>query len=70
MTEISTLRLLIKDCEAERDTLRSRVNAMEGQILVLKASNEIMERWVGFFKERNALDVRVTSGSGNAEEVM
>jgi hypothetical protein len=58
MAEMSTLRLMIKECETERDVLRARVNTAEGQILVLKASNEIMERWVTFFKDRNSPEAR------------
>lgn len=52
MSEISEMRKLIKECEGDKETLRQRLNAAEGQILVLKASNEIMERWVAFFNER------------------
>ena len=63
MTDISDLGALMKECEADRDLLRTRVNAAEEQILVLKASNEIMERWLAFFKDRNALDVRIAPAS-------
>jgi hypothetical protein len=66
MADIAALRVLMKECDAERDLLRSRVHATEGQILVLKASNEIMERWVAFFKDRNALDPRAVSGVPSA----
>ena len=59
MADISSLRMLVKDCDTDRDVLRTRVNAAEEQILVLKASNEIMERWVKFFKERDALDLGI-----------
>jgi hypothetical protein len=59
MAEIAALRQLIKDCENEKDHLRERVNRTEGQILVLKASNEIMEKWVAFFKDRNVPEVRL-----------
>jgi hypothetical protein len=60
MADIAALRLLVKDCETEKDSLRERVNRTEGQILVLKASNEIMERWVAFFKDRSPPDIRAT----------
>lgn len=50
MAEIAEMRQIIKECETERNLLRERLNAAEGQILVLRASNEIMERWVAFFK--------------------
>jgi hypothetical protein len=69
MTDISDLRALMKECEADRDLLRTRVNAAEEQILVLKASNEIMERWLAFFKDRNALDVRMASESGQPDKL-
>lgn len=52
MSEISEMRRLIKECEGDKEALRQRLNVAEGQILVLKASNEIMERWVAFFNER------------------
>jgi hypothetical protein len=58
MVEISALRTLIKECENEKDAIRERVNRAEGQILVLKASNEIMEKWVTFFKDRTDPDAR------------
>jgi hypothetical protein len=53
--ELAKMRELIKECETDRDTLRLRLSATEGQILVLKASNEIMERWIAFFNERGLL---------------
>jgi hypothetical protein len=52
MTEVSEMRQRIKDAEIEKENLRQRLNAADGQILVLKASNEIMERWIAFFNER------------------
>jgi hypothetical protein len=61
MTELSALRLLIKECETEKDSIRERVNRAEEQILVLNASNEIMEKWVSFFKDRNDLDGRLSA---------
>jgi hypothetical protein len=68
MADISDLRRLMKECEVDRDFLRTRVNTAEEQILVLKASNEIMERWLNFFKHRNALDAHVVVGGGYDEE--
>jgi hypothetical protein len=56
MGELSTLRQLIKECESEKDSIRERVNRAEEQILVLNASNEIMEKWVAFFKDRHDPD--------------
>jgi hypothetical protein len=54
IAEVAGLRGLIKDCETEKEALHERVNRAEGQIIVLKASNEIMERWETFFKERSS----------------
>lgn len=50
MTDVGELRELIRQCEADRATLHRQVSATEAQIAVLKASNEIMEKWVVFFK--------------------
>lgn len=61
MAEISELRQQMKECETDRDHLRSRVNVAEEQIMVLKASNEIMERWLAFFRDRSALEVQIPS---------
>ena len=64
MLEISALRQLIKECESEKTVIRERVNTTEQQILVLNASNEIMEKWVIFFKDRNDPNGRLpTRGS-------
>lgn len=52
MTEVSEMRRVMKESETEKEHLRQRLNAADGQILVLKASNEIMERWIAFFNER------------------
>jgi hypothetical protein len=59
MAEIASLRQLVKECESEKVSIRERVNRAEEQILVLSASNEIMEKWVAFFKDRNELDGRL-----------
>lgn len=61
MAEIGTVRLMMKDCETEREALRERLATTEAQILVLKASNEIMEKWVAFFRDGAA--PRAGSGS-------
>lgn len=53
MIEISKVREEVKDCEAAREALRVRVNSLEEEILVLRASNEIMQRWMHFFKQRD-----------------
>jgi hypothetical protein len=55
MTEVSEMRQLMKECDSEKQILRQRLNTADGQILVLKATNEIMERWIAFFNERGTL---------------
>jgi hypothetical protein len=56
MAEIAAMRTLMKECETDKDMLRNRLNTAEAQILILKASNDIMERWVTFFKDSNSLN--------------
>ncbi len=51
MAELSGMRAMMKECETDKDFLRERLNTAEAQILVLKASNEIMEKWVAFFRD-------------------
>jgi hypothetical protein len=51
MEEIADLRFQVKACETDKNQLRERLNTAEAEILVLKASNEIMEKWVTFFRE-------------------
>ena len=51
MEELAGLRAQIKACEADKNQLRDRLNNAEAEILVLKASNEIMEKWVAFFRD-------------------
>jgi hypothetical protein len=60
MAEVSALRQLVKECENEKVSIRERVNRAEEQILVLNASNEIMEKWVTFFKDRQESDDRMS----------
>jgi hypothetical protein len=61
MADIADLRRQVKECDSDRDILRVRVNTTEESILVLKASNQIMERWLAFFKDRNGWEVPVPS---------
>jgi hypothetical protein len=51
MGELSGLRAQIRECETDKNALRERLNNAEAEILVLKASNEIMEKWVAFFRD-------------------
>ena len=64
MAEIGAVRLMMKECESEREALRERLATTEAQILVLKASNEIMEKWVAFFRD----GVAPRAGSSSASE--
>jgi hypothetical protein len=56
LAEVSSMRQMIKECDEDRYHLRDRLNATEGQILVIKASNEIVERWMTFFKSTSGLE--------------
>jgi len=51
MDALSELRTQIKECEIDKNALRERLHNAEAEILVLKASNEIMEKWVTFFRD-------------------
>lgn len=50
MSDLASMRALQHECEIDRAHLRGRINANERQILVLKASAEIMQKWLTFFK--------------------
>jgi hypothetical protein len=69
MTEIASLRQRVKECEIQRDELQTRVNVAEGQALVLKASNDILTRWVGFFKDRNSQGAAVSTAVSDSPAV-
>jgi hypothetical protein len=43
MAEVAAMRALMKECETDKYALRERLNTAEGEIQILKASNEIME---------------------------
>lgn len=62
MAEINVVRAMMKECESEREAQRVRLNTAEGQILILKASNEIMEKWVAFFRDRNSAQALAVAG--------
>ncbi|MEA2777350.1 MAG: hypothetical protein QOF90_2756 [Acetobacteraceae bacterium] len=57
MTELSVMRLLIKECDGDKHLLRERLHSAEAQILLLKASNEIMERWMAFFRSTTGIQM-------------
>jgi hypothetical protein len=69
MAEIASLRQRVKECEAQRDDLQNRVNVAEGQTLILKASNDILARWVKFFKDRNSQDAAATTSPSDIPTV-
>ncbi|HEY0182838.1 MAG TPA: hypothetical protein VGC09_08530 [Rhodopila sp.] len=68
MADVAELRRLMKECEVDRDALRTRVNSAEEQIVVLNASNQILERWIRFFKERKASDGHLSPRGNQFEE--
>jgi hypothetical protein len=70
MAEVTAMRVLLKECETERNMLQERLIAAEAQILILKASNEIMDRWVSFFKDRNSSYVRAIPDDIQPEDNM
>jgi IS1 family transposase len=51
MAEVTVMRQLMKECEADQETLRERLNTAMAQSLILRATVEIMEERVAFFKE-------------------
>jgi len=51
MSDLAALRALQKECEVDRDHLRGRINDNAKQILMLKASAEIMQKWLDFFRK-------------------
>jgi hypothetical protein len=56
MTEVATMRQLIRECEADKETLRERLNVVMAQSLILRATVEMMERRVKFYKESRGGD--------------
>jgi hypothetical protein len=52
MAETDKLRVVVAECETERDGLKTRVHKSEADILLLKAQVEIMERWLAFFQQK------------------
>lgn len=52
LAELAALRALVKEGEADRDRLREQLCAAESQIVVLRASNEILEKWINFLRAR------------------
>jgi hypothetical protein len=55
MTEIVSMRHLLKECDADKEMLRQRLNTAMAQSLVLRATVEIMEKRVALGKDRHTL---------------
>jgi hypothetical protein len=51
MTEIMSMRQLLRDCDSDREMLRQRLNAAMAQSLVLRATVEIMEKRVALGRD-------------------
>ena len=68
MTEVTMMRQLIKECEADKETMRERLNTAMAQSLVLRATVEIMETCVAFDRQRQALDGRPESPANTGKD--
>jgi hypothetical protein len=68
MTEVTMMRQLIKECEADKETMRERLNTAMAQSLVLRATVEIMEKCVAFDRQRQALDGRSESPANTGKD--
>jgi len=55
LSDIAGLRLLVKEGDIERNVMRARIVALEEQLLIQRASNEIMQRWIAFFRSQGNL---------------
>jgi hypothetical protein len=55
MTEVINMRQLLKECDADKETLRQRLNTALAQSLVLRATVEIMEKRVALGRDRQTL---------------
>ena len=74
LREVGDLRTVARDCEFDKEALRkrlgqaeTRVSQAEGKIILLEASNQIMEKWIAFFKERAVVpaDFQIKSAAGD-----
>jgi hypothetical protein len=52
LAEIAVMRQVIKEREIDADRLRRSLNTASEQSLVLRATVEILEKQVAFFKDR------------------
>jgi hypothetical protein len=53
VTEVASLRQLIKECDVDKEALQERLNIVMAQSLILRASVEMMERRIKFYKGRH-----------------
>ena len=58
VTEIMSMRQLLKECDANRELLRQRLNTAMAQSLVLRATVEIMEKRVALGRDHRTLSRR------------
>lgn len=67
LREVHELRVTARECENDKAALVTRISLAEGRIIVLEASNQIMERWIAFFKERSIVpdDFQIKTAPGD-----
>lgn len=69
MTEVTIMRQLVRECDADNETLRERLNTAMAQSLVLRATVEIMEKRVAFGRQRQALGGESEPGGNTGQDV-
>jgi hypothetical protein len=69
MTEVTIMRQLVKECDADNETLRERLNTAMAQSLILRATVEIMEKRVAFGRQRQALGGESEPGGNTGQDV-
>lgn len=55
LRDVAEMRAIAKECEADRDALRTRLSLTEKNVMLLQANSEITDKWLEFLKENNAL---------------
>jgi hypothetical protein len=68
MTEITSMRQLLKNCDADTEMLRQRLNTALTQSLVLRATVEIMEKHVAVGRDRNTLGSQTAPIDNSGED--
>jgi IS1 family transposase len=69
MTEVTIMRQLVRECDADNEILRERLNTAMAQSLVLRATVEIMEKRVAFGRQRQALGGESEPGGNTGQDV-